>query len=249
MKRLKEQREHSMHDSFDDLRLPPAQGVGICPICRGLNYTEEKLCAECTHISESLQRDLLPASPITMYAKPSAMREWLTYYKETAEAPEDPAAQAALKHLLGVYMPAITAANETGVDLACVVPSTVRQAPHPLVKVFEHVPLPGRLVPGPSRTSAPISHNNPNAEAYAVEPERFDGHRVLLLDDVYTTGARAQSAREALTRAGAHVVGLVVIARRINPEYREEAAVLWNHLSAVPFSVEESVARSVKWSV
>lgn len=238
-----------MSEPFANLRLPPALAAGICPICRGLNYTDASICAECANISDVLLRDLLPASPMTMYAKPSAMRDWLTHYKATTDTPADPIAQAALTQLLTAYMPALSAANETAVDLTCVVPSTDRPAPHPLEELLKDVPLPGALTPGPARTGAPIGHNRPNAEAYAVQPERFDGRRVLLVDDVYTTGARAQSAREALIRAGADVVGLTVISRRINPDYRDEAAALWAQLSAIPFSVHAAVERSVRWSV
>ena len=55
-----------------------------------------------------------------------------------------------------------------------------------------------------------------------VDPDRYhavrpiDGARVLLVDDTWTTGSRAQSAALALGEAGAHDVALVVLGRHIN---------------------------------
>jgi adenine/guanine phosphoribosyltransferase-like PRPP-binding protein len=51
--------------------------------------------------------------------------------------------------------------------------------------------------------------------------------RILLIDDVYASGARAQSAAFALREAGAEVVALTVIGRRINPDYSLRAKDLY----------------------
>ncbi|KQT54005.1 MULTISPECIES: ComF family protein [unclassified Aureimonas] len=52
--------------------------------------------------------------------------------------------------------------------------------------------------------------------AFAVPPERvgeINGRRVLLIDDVYTTGATVSSATRALKRAGARDVDVLAFAR------------------------------------
>lgn len=55
-----------------------------------------------------------------------------------------------------------------------------------------------------------------------IDPGRYragrkvDGERVLLVDDTWTTGSRAQSAAVALRDAGAREVVLVVLGRHIN---------------------------------
>ena len=59
---------------------------------------------------------------------------------------------------------------------------------------------------------------------------------MLLLDDVFTTGARSQSAAYALEEAGAAVSAIVVVARRINLDWRPEVAEWWKRQLAIPFS-------------
>jgi orotate phosphoribosyltransferase len=45
------------------------------------------------------------------------------------------------------------------------------------------------------------------------------GHHVLVLDDMWTTGSNAQSAALALRRAGAAAVSVMVVGRWLNPSY------------------------------
>ena len=49
--------------------------------------------------------------------------------------------------------------------------------------------------------------------AFAVSKAKLDGQRVVLVDDVVTTGATIGSCRSALTEAGARVIGIVAVAR------------------------------------
>ncbi|MEQ8601825.1 MAG: ComF family protein [Marivibrio sp.] len=58
------------------------------------------------------------------------------------------------------------------------------------------------------------------AGAFAVRPARrpaIQGARVLLIDDVYTTGATAEACAKALKRAGAASVDLLALARVVRP--------------------------------
>jgi hypothetical protein len=70
------------------------------------------------------------------------------------------------------------------------------------------------------RADGAIGHMRPDAQAFAVPAggrSAVKGARVLLLDDIYVSGARAQSAAAALRRAGATSVLIVPLGRAIRP--------------------------------
>jgi ComF family protein len=48
---------------------------------------------------------------------------------------------------------------------------------------------------------------------FAPRPDRLDGQHVLLIDDIYTTGATARSCSRVLRNAGAASVRVVTVAR------------------------------------
>lgn len=49
--------------------------------------------------------------------------------------------------------------------------------------------------------------------AFKALPDRIKGRRILLLDDIYTTGATAKEAASALRRAGARSIYMLTLAR------------------------------------
>ena len=57
-------------------------------------------------------------------------------------------------------------------------------------------------------------------------PWSVAGARVLVVDDTWTTGARAQSLAHGLKTAGADRVGVVVLGRRIRPEHEPSRPLL-----------------------
>jgi phosphoribosylpyrophosphate synthetase len=123
-----------------------------------------------------------------------------------------------------------------GWDVASVVPSAGgREPPHPLEVVLDaeaHGSVPNREVL--LTHVGEVGHRAPNEGAFRVSSD-VDSGRVLLLDDVYTTGAEAQSAASALDAAGAQVIAIVVIARRINPDYSEAHGRMWDRQTKIPF--------------
>jgi hypothetical protein len=70
---------------------------------------------------------------------------------------------------------------------------------------------------GPGR----LGHMRPARDGFAVPPERraeVQGRHVLVLDDTYVSGARAQSAAGALRLAGAVSVQIVAAGRVLRPD-------------------------------
>lgn len=216
----------------------PTQGPDVCPICRGHRDQTDDLCDSCT-VCHQILGSLRPVVPISLYAKPSTMRDRLRDYKDSDDAStrrrlsREVAAlierffiqhNDSLAHRLGSW------------DTVCVVPSTDREPPHPLAQALSNHDA-GSLGPLEQllrRGSGEIAHRKPNGRAFESTTAVAD-RRVLLLDDVFTTGARSQSAAFALREAGAEVPAIVVVARRINPDWRPEVAEWWKRQLAIPF--------------
>lgn len=187
----------------------------------------------------------LPINVATIYRKPSPLRDWLTGYKSDAggTGPADPACLPPVRALAGRFLLEHgdeIAERAGGVDAVVVVPSTDRPPPHPLVAVLDSLHLDVPLLPCLVRTASDLGFRRPSLVGYAVIDALRPGLRLLVADDVYTTGARANSAASALRAGGAHVAGLLVLARRVNPDRYESAAHLWARQTAEPFDWERS---------
>jgi hypothetical protein len=125
------------------------------------------------------------------------------------------------------------------VDCLLVVPSTNREPPHPLHVILAEL---GMQVPVRTllrRASGELGFRRPARDGFEIV-ERAAVQRVLLVDDVYTTGARINSAAYALNEAGHDVCGAFVIARRINPNYQPGTEEFWDQQKAQRFNWESS---------
>jgi predicted amidophosphoribosyltransferase len=77
------------------------------------------------------------------------------------------------------------------------------------------------------RADGEIGHMRPNACAFVVPPSlrtAVHGARTILLDDIYVSGSRAQSAAAALRLCGARTVLIVPLGRVLRPEKSGEHA-------------------------
>ena len=85
------------------------------------------------------------------------------------------------------------------------------------------------------RGDGDLGFNRPARDGFIIA-EKSSPLTVYLVDDVYTTGARINSAAVALTAAGHQVCGAFVMARRVNPDYAPAAAEFWKQQATQAFS-------------
>jgi len=218
-----------------ELVSPPHPGLGVCSICRSVSYERaDEHCENCRD-NESVLGPSTPLTAISLYIRESKLRNWLTYYKDSSDESHggehvaDQEASETISLILDEFFRhrGSQLLTEASVDAIVVVPSTVRPPPHPLEVVLRVASLSGVEISRPLiRTGAEVRHRFANRDAFKAT-EDVSGRRLLLLDDVYTTGSYAQSASYALRAAGAEVTSLVAIGRRVNPDYSEEARFLW----------------------
>jgi predicted amidophosphoribosyltransferase len=203
--------------------LSPRYGPGVCPRC--LNLTDAAgLCRAC-RVGEHHLAAVVPISY-------SVGGEWLHHliasYKRDAD-PSVPDALASLallcrQFLAGHEACVATAAGVSEFQLVTTVPSgdPRRDQHHPLRRIV------GELVPSTSaRHERLLMRTAKPAVARVFDSSRYratrglDGEAVLLIDDMWTSGASAQSAAAALLAAGAGRVAAVVFARHLNRGWHE----------------------------
>jgi hypothetical protein len=218
----------------------PSEAPDVCGVCRSWKNPEEEFCGNCSHAQEELPYPCRTVLPISLYRKPSQLRDWLTYYKPNEERfePEYGRILRAIVYAAWIYASDALWAVTGGWDHVVVVPSSgARAGPHPLEIELRRLNcfVVSQLL---RRGSGGLGHREPSAAGYEVVADVL-GRRVLVVDDVYTTGARSQSAASALATAGAKVCGILVVGRRINPDFADEAAHVWDRQQQITFRYEE----------
>jgi predicted amidophosphoribosyltransferase len=204
--------------------LAPARGLGVCPRCLNLTRQPVGLCRACT----ANEHHLAVVVPISY----SVGGEWLHHVIASYKRDADPSVPDAITTLAGICHDFI-AAHERCVALAAGVENfeLVTTVPSSDPRRDEHHPL-RRIVGELTRATRDRHIRLLVRTDTEVVPRRFDssryrtlrplnGENVLLIDDMWTSGASAESAAAALREAGAGTVGAVVIARHLNRGWHE----------------------------
>ena len=200
---------------------PPDQGEDVCSVCHGWTRPGYPVCFPCRLTAGQVSWPCRRVAPVSLYRPGGALHQALRGYKDGP-----PATRAVLSRRVGAVLarflweegPRIAPA---GWDALVVVPSTTgRPGGHPLEAAVAAVrTVATQLWPGALRRGAGgVGHREAGDGAFAVgEGVDVAGTRLLLLDDTWTTGARAQSAASALAAAGADVEAVVVVGRVMTP--------------------------------
>ena len=217
----------------------PADQAGTCRICRDFSGLAP-LCRTCDDYRTMGFAPPVPVEPISLYDRTSHLRPSLTGYKNPDESHRRSYA-AALRRLIDSFLVhhLFRLHHIYGtVDAAVVVPSTQGLTHHPLHRVLAAGSIFGGgaalLEPfAPTSMLIPRRHLNPAAFTPDGSVD-VDGRRLWLIDDVYASGATAQSAAAALHAAGAQVACIIVVGRRLNPHVHPGIARLYAAQQASP---------------
>lgn len=188
--------------------------AGACRICSDATSPGYSLCLSCRAVALGLGRPLVPVIFIRAVGPNSGLYRALRQYKsgERGVAQRQERRLAAILDAFCARNLAVHAPD--GLDLSVVVPSAPgnRPPPHPLARAVAAAaqlpPYRDVLQPG----EGTIGHRQPALGAYRADPS-VAGTRVLVVDDVYTSGAHLQSAAAAVIDAGAAAVVALVIGR------------------------------------
>jgi len=194
-------------------------------------------------VGHRLALPLTPVSPVRLCPLPSPLYTVLMGYKESPV----PEARARFTPMVRSLFDAFFAAHTTcltgdgPVHLVLAVPSTARPSGAPLARV------PGLADIARDRLGAcwrddvlcrgpaALGHMRPRRDGFVVPPagrSAVRSRRLLVLDDTYVSGARAQSAAAALRLAGAASVQIVALGRVLRPDrVPAHAAFLRHHVA------------------
>jgi adenine/guanine phosphoribosyltransferase-like PRPP-binding protein len=160
------------------------------------------------------------------YRNPSAPHE---------QAPLSPARPTNGTLRVAASTPGCVAAAAGGLSVPS---STDREGEHPLVRAIKLLPdIRDQYETLLERGEVNITHTIASNKGFNAL-RRLDDERVLLIDDTFTSGARAQSGASVLNNAGATVVAILPIGRVITPDFSPSVTEYWKKQGAKVFDFD-----------
>lgn len=216
-------------------------GPGICRVCR--QPTPVEVCGDCQSIHHALDGMTCDHTYFLTYVDGYNPQGYTQSAKTMRQYKAQPAPKRSVEdvHLLTNNMTWIhdgcirDAEDDADWDVVTFVPSrTERTGLHPVGRVALNVarivgddPDRGgsRRIKRKKMAVGPADDpRNPNADRFSASASAFEGARVLLVDDTWTSGTSVQSAAAALKAAGAASVTGLCVARWLS----------WNVPSHIP---------------
>jgi hypothetical protein len=208
---------------YTNFMLGPRPGPDTCERCFNFTRGFDK-CYACDHNHEWLAA----TAPISYSVACEQLHHAIRSYKRIGGA-AGRRLTLELSSVLWRYLDAhercvATAAHVDRFQLITTVPSgdATRDEAHPLRAIAGEI-----VTPTKTRYERLLHRSDKPVDPHAFDPEKFaatrplDGEPVLLIDDMWTTGANARSAASALRQAGAGPVAAVAIGRHLNREWHE----------------------------
>jgi hypothetical protein len=188
------------------------------------------------------------------------LHELLVGYKAAPSRQVRCQRQAWLCRLLGeflsLHLPCLIGPvlDDRHAALAVPVPSTSAPRPswggeHPLIGIIRTALATEprlQLAPVLAKGTEPVGHLRASSGGFRLVGP-VAGQQVLVLDDTYTSGARAQSAAVALASGGADVAAIVPIGRLIHPDHSSATGALWAHQQQEPFEPRRCAGPCQLW--
>jgi predicted amidophosphoribosyltransferase len=225
-------------------RVPP-RGAGVCVVCHSGPNQGYSTCYSCSVTMGQIRYPVTAVLPISLYEVSGQYWHVLRYYKDhhLAEVRTQLATIVSATIVRFTYSHWSCIATMLGgtPTVVTTVPSTrltARSGEHPLVAAVRR----SSLLAGLHRTLltrglGQVGHQQASDDAFLVHGD-LHGHRLLLIEDTFTSGARAQSAASALRVAGALAVAVVTAGRVMDPGWNENCQRIWQYACAAEFSFE-----------
>ncbi len=172
------------------------------------------MCRSCRDVALALGRPPVPVTPVALVTARTPLYRALRQYKSgepTIAARQQARLASLIERFFARHRDCIA---PDGLDMTVVVPSARggRPSPHPLSAVIAATTSLPDLLEALAPGTAQVDHRHPSDLGYRAKVD-VEGSRVLLVDDVYTSGAHLQSAAAALFEAGAREVRPIVLGR------------------------------------
>ena len=199
--------------------------------CSGCGRPDRALCAACT---AALRAEPRPSTrgELTVWSAvdySDVTGRVLVGFKDGGRTDAAPALAAALRQAVGAALAAADPAQTSGGVVLVTVPSSRRawraRGFHPVDLLLGRAGLRGSALLRPcagvaDQVGLGRQQRLDNRSGTLAATRPLDGSRIVLVDDIVTTGATLLEARRALRQAGGEVIGAATVAetRRHHPD-------------------------------